>query len=474
MQDPDIEKRQQRARMPSIFTGLSARLLVLTIFFVMLAEFLIWAPSVARFRLTYLQERLASAHLAGLAVDATPDRTLSKDLASRLLEHAGAYMVDIYADNAITHMLSRPHPPVEAEYDLRDSTFFGLIFDAFAALAHSGNRAISVLGPSPKDPRVVVDVVLDEEPMRRAMLSYSWRILSLSIVISLTTAALVYLSLQLLTVVPLRRITDTIVRFRNDPEHNPAPRELSRRTDEVGVAERELAAMQESLRAALRQQARLAELGGAVSKINHDLRNILATAQIVSDRLMLLDDPAVQRLTRPLLAAIDRAVKLCNQTLDYSRGGAMTQDRSTFPLAALVRDVGQEVLVLPGRPAEIACGMAEDLTVSADRDQLFRVLSNLMRNAVEAGATRLDVSAASTAEGVVIDIRDNGPGIPEDRRASLFRAFAGSAKRGGSGLGLAIAHDLMTSHRGTIELVASDDTGSRFRLVLPHAADGAS
>jgi signal transduction histidine kinase len=91
-----------------------------------------------------------------------------------------------------------------------------------------------------------------------------------------------------------------------------------------------------------------------------------------------------------------------------------------------------------------------------------------LRNAAEAGAHRVRVSVRQT-EPVVLDIEDDGPGLPEAVRADLFRPFAGSIRRGGTGLGLAIARDLTVAHGGGIELVETGAAGTTFRLTLPSA-----
>ncbi len=458
-------------RLPPLGKSLSARLLLLTILFVMLSEVLIYAPSIGRFRLTYLEERLAAGRLAILALEATPDHMVSADLKTKLLAHAHAYLIAIRRSNGMKLMLS-PEPPesVEASYDLRQGTFFGLIGDAFAVLLRNDHRLIRVVGPDRFDSTIEVEVVINEAPMRVAMYNYSNRILALSIVISLITAALVYLSLQWLMVRPMRRITQSMTAFRDDPEDVARSTiEPSRRSDEIGVAERELADMQSRLRAALHQKSRLAALGIGVTKISHDLRGILATARLVSDRIAGSDDPEVKRLTPTLLGAIDRAVDLCSKTLTFITDKPPEPFRSRFALATLAEEVGQSL-------AEVVCGAAlwtvsapVDLTIEADRDQLFRVLANLGRNALQAGASRIEVSARADPGRVAIEISDNGPGLAPRAQEHLFQPFAGSARPGGSGLGLAIARELMRAHGGEIRLVRSTGGGTVFELELPEA-----
>ena len=453
----------------SLGKSLSARLLLLTIVFVMVSEVLIYAPSIGRFRLVYLEERLAAGRLAILALEATPDHMVSNELKRELLAHAHAHLIAIRRDNDMKLMLSTESPEaIDDSFDLRQGTFFSLIGDAFATLMHGGDRLIRVVGTAPPDLTTEVEVLIDEKPLRIAMFDYSKRILELSIVISLITAALVYFSLQWLMVRPMRRITQSMTAFRDDPEDAAhSALEPSRRSDEIGIAERELVDMQSRLRAALHQKSRLAALGIAVTKISHDLRGILATARLVSDRIADSDDPEVKRITPTLLGAIDRAVDLCSKTLTFITDKPPELRRSHFPIARLAEEVGQSLAEVVNGDAVWTVHAPDNPMIDADRDQLFRVLSNLGRNALQSGATRVEVSARSTGERTVIDVADNGPGLPPRARERLFQPFSGSARPGGSGLGLAIARELMRAHGGDIRLVRSTGEGSTFELELP-------
>ena len=458
----------RRVRLPSLVKGLSARLLVLTVFFVMLAEVLIYTPSVARYRKVYLEDRIGASHLATLALEVMPEKKLSRPLEDELLDHVGAYSIELKKPGVPKQlMLGRDIPPeVDAIYDLRRGSFLGFVIDAFLTLGQGENRVIRVLGYSPKDPEIFVEVILDEAPMRMAMIDYSERILVLSIVISVLTAALVYLSLQLLMVFPMTRITDNMTRFREDPEDLTKVILPSKRSDEIGVAQRALADMQAGLRMALRQRARLAALGTAVTKINHDLRNILSTARLVSDRLATLKDPQVQRIAPTLVSSIDRAVTLCAQTLDFARA-EQPPNASRFELGKLVHDVGDSLGLSVGGEVDWKNAIDGDVEIEADRDQLFRVLQNLGRNAVEGGARRVEIRSTKTAHQLVIDVIDDGSGLSASAQEKLFEPFVGSSRRGGTGLGLAIARELMRAHGGDIELVKSGQDGTVFQLSIP-------
>ena len=453
-----------------LLNSLSARLLVLTMFFVMLGEVLIFVPSVARFRMTYFEDRIASGELATLALEASPTGQLDRALVNRLLAQVGAHGVILHRPDGAVLMLDRPMPPrPDATIDLTHPSILGAIRGSFIALARSDNRILRVLGPSPTGSGETVEVLLDEAPLRQAMWGFGFRILELSIVLSLVTAALVYLSLQWLLVRPMRRITASMMAFREDPEDASRMIAASRRKDEIGVAERELAVMQQTVRRALGQRARLAALGTAVTKINHDLRNILATARLVTDGLTASAAPEVRRILPRLLDAIDRAAALCTRTLDFSREGAAPLAPSRFRLGKLIEEVGAG-LAVGEEDFAVDAEIPSELEVVADRDQLYRVLSNLARNALEAGARRQRLAAADEAGVTAITVADDGPGLPPKARENLFRPFFGSARPGGSGLGLAIARELMRAHGGDLVLVSSTAAGTVFRLTLPAAA----
>ncbi len=453
------------AEMPPPLRSLSARLLVLTIFFVMLAEVLIFAPSIARFRLVWFEERIAAGHLATLALKAAPDRRIGAALEQELLDHVGGYGVILYRPGSENLVLSTDMPPViDRTIDLAEAGPVGLIVDAFMALTRTHNRVLKVVGPSPTGD-VRIAVVLDETPLRHAMYAFSQRILLLSIVISVITAALVYLALYWLMVLPMRRITESMIAFRDRPERAASTIAASARRDEIGIAERELAAMQSRLRAALRQRRHLAALGEAVAKINHDLRNMLAGARLMSERLSSSPDPTVQRALPLLEQSIDRAADLCARTLKY------VEDRrdlalARFGLAAMLREAGQ----LAGGAATVAVEVADDLTLAGDREELFRAFANLIRNAAEAGATRITLGARAGAR-VTVEVADDGPGMPPRAVENLFRPFAGSARAGGTGLGLAIAREIVEAHGGTIALARTGAEGTLFRVILPGDAD---
>jgi signal transduction histidine kinase len=463
--------------------GLSAKLLLLTIVFVMLAEVLIFVPSVANFRITWLSDRLTASRLAALAAQAAGEGKVPDALRNELLRTAQVRAVSWIRNNE-RMMVLPPSAPVEFDdvYDFRASARPGgvwnelglrmrLIWDALAVFFADEGRIIRVLG-EPVMAGDQIDIVLPEAPLKAAMIRYGLNVLGLSVIISVITAALVYFALNSLFVQPMMRITRNILRFSQNPEDASRIIVPSQRRDEIGTAERELAHMEEELTHTLQQKSRLAAMGLAVSKISHDLRNMLASAQLMSDRLRSLPDPTVQRFAPKLIASLDRAISFSECTLRFGRAEEAAPRREFMPLRALVAEVG-DGLGLP-REGTItwAVQIEEDLRVDADRDQLFRVLSNLCRNALQAIEQQetpkghIRVCANRNGKRVAIEVSDNGPGVPQKARAHLFQAFQGSARAGGTGLGLAVAHELITAHGGTISLV--DTTGgTTFLIEIP-------
>lgn len=454
--------------MPGFWRGLSARLVVLTITFVMLAEVLIYVPSISRFRQDFLDQRIDAAYQATLVVRAAPGGEVSPQLAQELLDYVGVRSIGLKMENVSALMLGEPDPGVDASYDLEGATMLGLIADAFETLLAPEGRVIRVTGMPRDADGVLVDLTLAEHPLCVAMVDFSGRILLLSVIISVITAGLVFLALQRMMVRPVQRMTENLIEFREHPEDVSRGIEVTGRSDEIGIAQRELAEMERGLRDALRQRARLAAVGAAVSKISHDLRNILSTAALVSDRMSTSDDPQVRRQAPVVLAAIDRAVKLCQDTLRFARADEPDLRFTRFELAPLVDEVANAAA--DGMAAGIHWRNAVDaqVVVQADRDQMFRVLLNLVRNASEAMAETGGeiVVAAQRSDGTTeIEVADSGPGMPERVRRHLFEAFSEGAK--GTGLGLAIARELIRAHGGELALAETGSAGTRFLITLP-------
>jgi signal transduction histidine kinase len=470
--DEPQNKVPEAKRVSRYVAGLSTKLLLLTIIFVMVAEVFVFVPSVSNFRHQWLMERLAAAQIASLAAEAAPGGQLPKMLRDELLDSAKVKAIAVKRADARVLVIEMDMPTeIDAAYDLRNESWLSLITDALMVYLAPDGRIIRVVGQPGLSKGETIDVVMEEQPLKAAMLNYGLDILGLSILISIITAALVYLALNALLVKPMTRLTRNMVRFAEKPEDPTRIITPSSRRDEIGTAERELATMQHELSEMLSQKTRLAALGLAVSKISHDLRNMLSSAQLLSDRLRAVKDPTVQRLVPKLIASLDRAIRLCVHTLDFGQAQEAPPQRIRFQLAPLVSEVGDS-LGLPREGITWTVDIEEELEVDADRDQLYRVLANLCRNAVQAlesdGGRPGEIIVSARREGTVamIDIADTGPGVPEKARARLFQAFQSVARKGGSGLGLAIAAELIHAHGGQIMLV-SNKGGATFRVTIP-------
>ena len=475
MKDEALSAEGGTRRTPRYVPGLSAKLLLLTILFVMLAEVFVFVPSVSNFRRQWLMERLAAAQIASLAAEAAPGGQLPTMLRYELLKQAKVKAIAVKRAESRVLIIEMDMPAdIDASYDLRHASWLALIADALMVYVAPDDRVIRVIGEPGFHDGEFIEVVMGEGPLKTAMIRYGLDILGLSILISIITASFVYLSLDALLVKPMTKLTWNIVRFSERPEDPTRIIYPSKRRDEIGTAERELSAMQTELADMLSQKTRLAALGLAVSKISHDLRNMLSSAQLLSDRLITVKDPTVQRLVPKLIASLDRAIRLCARTLDFGQAQEVPPRRMRFALAPLVNEVG-DALGLP-RPKLIAwkLDIEEALEVDADRDQLFRVLANLCRNAVQAleceGGSAGEIVVAARREGAItiIEVADTGPGVPDRARAHLFKAFQSVARKGGTGLGLAIAAELVQAHGGEVDLVGNDG-GATFRVTIPDA-----
>ncbi len=473
---PAADGQKARAARPRL--GLSGKLLVLTTLFVMLAEVLIYVPSIANFRLNWLNDRLAAAHTAALVFDAAPSGMVPENVAREVLQSVNARAVAMKMGTQRRLLASADMPDeVHHDIDMRSMPWHRAILDAFHSLVCADDHLMRVVGPAPRGGEYL-EIVLEERPLQRAMLRFSATILMVSLAISLISAALVYIALHYLFVRPMRRITANMTAFHEGPENPSRIIVPSARRDEIGQAERDLASMQRDLASMLHQKNHLAALGLAVSKINHDLRNLLASAQLFSEGLSSLPDPHVQRFAPKLMRSLERAIELCQSTLSYGRVQEQPPDRRTVDLDRLVEEM-RETLGIQDEP-RIAWIVAIErgMTVDADHDQLLRVLLNLARNAQQALETRApndplrdQIRIAGRREGAVavIEVSDTGPGFAAKAREHLFEAFRGSSRSGGTGLGLAIAAELVRAHGGDIALVEGA-VGATFRIVIPDRA----
>ncbi len=461
-------------RQARFLNTLSGRFLMLTIVFVMLAEILIFVPSIARFREDYLGLRLEKAQIASLSLLTTNDDMITPELERELLANAEVFNVVLRRDEVRQLVLSSPIPePIYETYDLRMAGAFRLIRDAMAELLDPENRVIRVIGQPVQDAGQLIEITLETRPLRDAMIDYGLRILALSALISVLTAALLFGAVHRLLVLPIRRVVRHMQSYAEAPEDSTRVITPTSRVVELRDAETALQLLQTQMTAALRQRERLAQLGSAVAKISHDLRNILTTAQLFADRIEHSVDPAAVTRTAPkLISSIQRAVSLCEATLVFGRAEEHPPKLSRLPLRLLVDEVAEGEGLSPQTEPACLIDVPAGLMIRADGEQLYRVLSNLVRNArqaIEAAGKpgTIEISGGEDDADWWIRVGDTGPGLPPKAREHLFTAFQGGTRKGGSGLGLAISAELVRGHGGQLGLLRTDEDGTEFIIRLP-------
>lgn len=458
--------------------SLSSKLLVLTVIFVMIAEVLIFIPSIANFRVGWLDDRLNTAGVAAVVFASTDSNNISQALQNDVLMATGVKAI-VLRDGETSRLLAVEEMPphVDRTIDLMHSSALMAIRDVFDTLINGGARTIRVFGPIGESTKSV-EIVLSDKGLRDALIVYARNVFLLSLLISFITAALVFLSIQRIFIRPVRAMTANMLGFSAMPENPDGIIVPDGRNDELGVAVHELAAMQKELQRTLSTRKHLADLGLAVSKINHDMRNMLAPAQLLSDRLANLDDPTVRKVAPRLLKALDRAVSFSESVMAYGKASEAPPKFRRVSVKQLVDDVFDLIVTEESINAGLETNnlVPAGLEVEADADQMFRVIANLVRNSMQALMSfhsdpaihkRLTISGGRVGTVVLIGVEDTGPGLPALARKHLFAAFKGSARSDGTGLGLAIAHELVTLHGGTLELRDDRPAGTHFEIRIP-------
>lgn len=461
---------------PKGLSGLSGRLLLLTAAFALAVEALIVAPSAASFHERWLRDRLQAAELASVGVEALPYSMVDDEAAGQMLAIGGVQAVVVSEQGVRRLLLQAPQLPRAPELiDLRRRGLAARLADPWRTLFGHPDRSLRVQARPRYRSGDFVEILAPAQPLKVELRAYLLNSLLMSALISLLAGALLYAALAFLVLRPLGRVTRSIEVFAADPEAlQPPP---SDRRDEIGRVERELARMQEEVRVSLRSRARLAALGEAVAKINHDLRNMLTSAQIASDRLAASADPHVAQALPRLERALGRAAALARNVLDYGRSEEPAPAISRVLLSAAAAAAAEDAGLEPGA-VKLTRQLPARLSVQADPDQLHRILVNLMRNARQAierdelrpaarrGRGVIRMTAEADAGRVRIRIADDGPGVPERLTASLFQPFV-SGRNAGTGLGLAISRELAAAQGGDLRLLETGPGGAVFELILP-------
>jgi signal transduction histidine kinase len=464
--------------------GLGARILIIFAALVMVADIAIYVPLIVSYHDNWLRNRLSAGYTAALALEAAPSSMVSPSLQQQLLDSVGVQIIVLKAHGTRRILAASVLPPaVDEIYDMENATLPKRLAATFRSLTGFSGRVLTVVGAAPIAGGGV-EITMNEAPLKAAMWTASDRILFISVVTSLLVAAVTVAIIHRTMLGPVRRLTTSITNFAENPEDASRVIAPVRANHEIGYAEMALAEMQTTLARELHQKKRLAALGLAVAKINHDMRNMLSSAQLLSDRLAGLSDPLARRIAPKLVATLDRAIRFCQATLAYGQAVDEAPKVRQVTLRDLVTEAAETAAHTGQGRVAIRNAVPEGFTVDADPEQLFRVLMNLIRNGVEAVARagaepgrpeEVVVTAQHRDGSAVIEVADTGPGIPPHLQANLFRAFQSSARPGGSGLGLSIAADLVRAHGGRLTLVSDKhEIGTRFEIALPNRAGGSS
>ena len=468
--------------MPGPFSGLSVKLIATIIFVILAVEVVFYLPSLGNYRAAWLDDRLRIGIVAARVIDAVPDvMNVPKMVTDNLLNSAGATAI-VYRRGGKSQLIeldNAPMPRQAVTADMRERNPVTLVEGALDTLFNGGDRTLRIIGDTDGSDASQVEVLMPEAPLKAELIDYSRNIAAISLVIAALTAAVIFVTLNRLLIAPIRRITGNIVAFRQAPENAQLILYPGRRRDEIGVVEKELAAMETDLFSMLKQRRHLADLGLAVAKINHDLRNTLTGAQLLSDQVANLDDPKVQRLAPRLVHTLDRAIGFAQSVIDYGRQSGAPPRPSPVDLRALVDESIVDAGLIGHPEIKVSNEVPDDVIIRVDPEQFARVLINLLKNAREAleeangrtVAPAVTIGYADGKDGITLSISDNGPGLPPRARDNLFVAFEGSARAGGTGLGLAIARELSESNGARLAYVPQE-AGTRFDITLPPAIRG--
>jgi signal transduction histidine kinase len=460
---------------------LSSKLLLLTIGFVMLAEMLLFIPSAALFRQDWLSERTQQAGLLAQALTGVPDYEASTILTNQFMTDTDVMLMAAKRDGMTELMLGAPPTETGAvtTLDLREAPRFPSLLQPFRDLFSNGEEVLRVISNSPVAGQDSLELLIPREKLRLALRDYFRRIFWLSLIIAIITGGLIYLSMSAMIIRPVQQLAEDMTAFREDPARRRAIRTRSKRQDEIGQLQREFTDVKQSLRAAFHQRERLAGLGLAVAKINHDLRNVLSSALLISDRLSMNPEPKMAEMGERLTRTVERGISLTDDVLSYSKAETADPQVQDTRIAFIIGEAAADVIAqFPG--VNFRNTVPTDLMVRTDPDHAYRIFHNLFRNAAQAmiahksAQCRLLVGAEIREGLAELRISDTGPGLPIRARDNLFQAFSGgqahSAETRSTGLGLSISKELAKAQGGDLNLMSSDETGTRFLLTLPLSA----
>ncbi|HEY4085454.1 MAG TPA: ATP-binding protein [Bryobacteraceae bacterium] len=249
---------------------------------------------------------------------------------------------------------------------------------------------------------------------------------------------------------PLRSLARTFDRFGHG---DLAIRQQSRRRDEIGDLARSFDRMADRIATLLTAERRL------LQDVSHELRSPLARLSFAT--ALLNTEPNREKGKERIGKEVGRLTTLVNALLEMTRaeGDPASRERKEVPLDQLIRDVVEDCAVeATGHSCNLVLNIQDKIAVSGDEELLRRAIENIIRNAIRyspAGET-INVQLSAAAGAAKIEVRDRGPGVPENRLSQIFEPFfrvddSRNSATGGVGLGLSIAMRAVKLHNGTIE-----------------------
>lgn len=468
--------QDSRATMVSgFFTGVAGQLLLYTVGLVLLIVVLLFPLLISERRNEWLAGRVNVAELIAAAAQSSPEHRASNEF-SRIARDR-LFILSIVANikDRRETILAPSQPitgtPVRMDWPGDQSLWFPNTVAHFTA---QEDRHLRLAFNPELTPYDEMEVTVSEATVREALIAQSGEIILNALLFAVLAGAIVYVTVYRLIVRPMQGIADSVTRFSEAPEATQIKLPYGQ-SDEIRRVTVALETMQKTVSQALRQRKRLADLGEAVAKISHDLRNSLSAAQVLSDGLADSNDPLVRDAAPRLERAIQRSITLAEATLKYGRSETPLPNLRSEPFKSAIDEAMAEgVAGWPGVTVRVTCD--ENLAVMADSDHLHRIITNLVRNAAkaitsrpggyDAGLITAEASRSASGDTVVLVISDNGPGIPKSVIAKLFQPFSKAGSDGGTGLGLAIARELARGMGGELSMIASGPDGTSFSLSL--------
>jgi len=444
----------------------------------MLAEMLLFIPSVALHRQGWIDDRAEQAGLMAQALTGVPNYQASESLTKQFMEDTYVAQMSAKSDDIKRFLLGEPPAEIGRmiELDLRKPNRIPSLIAPLQDVFSGRQDVLRVIVNSPVEGQETLELLILRHNLRMELLDYLLNILWLSLIIAIITGSLIYLAMSAMIIRPVEQLAEDMTAFREDPERRRNIQSRSKRQDEIGQLQREFTDVKQSQRAAFRQRERLAGLGLAVAKINHDLRNVLASALLISDRLSMNPDEKMATMGERLTRTVERGIGLTEDVLSYSKAETADPQIQDTRIAFTVGEAAADVIAqFPG--TQFRNVIPTELMVQTDPDHAYRIFHNLFRNAAQAMAAhdgpvrRLQVNAEILDGLAELRISDTGPGLPERAKDNLFQAFSGahahSANTKSTGLGLSISKELAKAQGGDLNLMSSDESGTRFLLTLP-------